>query len=102
MGGFRSAQVGFRSSWAGVGPLVLVGGRGFARHGPLRVLGLVVMGENRFDLVLYFYCFLFLFLLFGFVGMDLAVVDVDGGSGGGSGSGWFGFWFWNLDFVWVF
>ena len=95
MGGFRSAQVGFRSLWAGVGPLVLVGGRGFARHGPLRVLGLVVVGENGFDLVLYFYCFLFLFLLFGFVGMDLAVVDVDGdggGGGGGNGGGWFGFW----------
>ena len=42
-----------------MGPLVLVGGRGFARHGPLRVLGLVVVGENGFDLVLYFYCFLF-------------------------------------------
>ena len=90
MGGFKSAQVGFKSPCTGVGPLVLVGGRGFARHGPLRVLGLVVVGENGFDLVLYFYCFLFLFLLFGFVGMDLAVVDVDGG--GGNGGGWFGFW----------
>ena len=32
VGGFRSAQVGFRSPWAGVGSLVFVGGHGFARH----------------------------------------------------------------------
>ena len=92
MGGFRSAQVGFRSSWVGVGPLVLMGGRGFARHGPPRVLGLVVVAENGSVLVFFF---------FRFVGMDLVVVDVDGSSGGGSGGGWFGFWIWNLDFVWV-
>ena len=99
MGGFRLAQVGFRSPWAGVGLLVLVGGRGFAYHGPPRVLGLVVVAKNGFDLV-----YLFILLLFGFVGMDLAVVDVDGGSRGGSGGGWFGFgfWIWNLDFIWVF
>ena len=47
--------MGFRSLWAGVGSLVLVGGRGFARNGPLRVLGLVVLAENGFDLV--FFCF---------------------------------------------
>ena len=47
--------MGFRSLWAGVGSLVLVGGRGFAHHGPLRVLGLVVLAENGFDLV--FFCF---------------------------------------------
>ena len=99
MGGFRSAQVGFRSPWAGVGSLVLMGGRGFARHGPPRVLGLVVVAKNGF-VVGHF--FIFIFLIFGFVGMDLVVVDVDGGSGGGSGGGWFGFWIWNLDFVWVF
>ena len=50
--------MGFRSLWAGVGSLVLVGGRGFARHGPLRVLGLVVLAENGFDLVFFcFFCF---------------------------------------------
>ena len=32
MGRFRSAQVGFRLPWAGVGPLVLMGGLGFAHH----------------------------------------------------------------------
>ena len=80
MGGFKLAQVGFKSPWAGVGPLVLMGGCGFARHGQPRVLGLVVVAENGF---LFFYFFYF----FWFVGMDLAVVDVDGGSGGGSGSG---------------
>ena len=100
--GLRSAQVGFRLLWASVGPLVLVGGRGFACHGQPRVLGLVVVAENGFDLIWFIY--LFILLLFGFVGMDLAVVDVDGGSGGGSGGGWFGFgfWIWNLDFIWVF
>ena len=81
-----------------MGWLVLMGGCGFARHGPPRVLGLVVVAEN--GSVLFF--FFFLLLLFGFVGMDLAIVDVDGGTGGGSGGGWFGFWIWNLDFVWVF
>ena len=55
MGGFRSAQVGFRSSWAGVGPLVLMGGRGFARHGPPQVLGLVVVAENGSVLVFFFF-----------------------------------------------
>ena len=98
MGGFRLAQVGFKSPWVGVGPLVLVGGRGFAHLGLLRVLGLVVVVENGSDLVFIY----LLLLLFGFVGVDLAVEDVDGGSGGGSGGGWFGFWIWNLDFVWVF
>ena len=93
MGGFKSAQVGFKSPCTGVGPLVLMGGRGFARHGPLRVLGLVVVAENGSDLVfIYFFIYLLLLLLFRFMGMDLAVVDVDGGSGGGSGDGWFGFW----------
>ena len=54
--------MGFRLSWAGVGSLVLVGGRGFARHGPPRVLGLVVVAENGFDLVLFcFFVFLFFF-----------------------------------------
>ena len=55
MGGFRSAQVGFRSSWAGVGPLVLMGGCGFARHGPPQVLGLVVVAENGSVLVFFFF-----------------------------------------------
>ena len=32
MGRFRSTQVGFRLPWAGVGPLVLMGGLGFAQH----------------------------------------------------------------------
>ena len=43
-----------------MGPLVLVGGRGFARHGPLRVLGLVVVAENGSDLVLFF---IFIFII---------------------------------------
>ena len=86
MGGFRSAQVGFRLPCTGVGPLVLVGGHGFARHGQPRVLGLVVVAENGSVLV-FFIIIIIIIFLFGFVGMDLAVVDVDGGSGGGSGSG---------------
>ena len=53
--GLRSAQVGFRLLWASVGPLVLVGGRGFARHGQLRVLGLVVVAKNGSVLVYYYY-----------------------------------------------
>ena len=62
MGGFKSAQVGFRSPWAGVGSLVLMGGRGFARHGPPRVLGLVVVAKNGFELVLFIYYLLFIYL----------------------------------------
>ena len=58
MGGFRLAQVRFRSPWDGVGLLVLVGGYGLARHGPSRVLGLVVVAENGFDLVYLFYYYL--------------------------------------------
>ena len=38
-----------------MGPLVLVGGRGFACHGPPRVLGLVVVAENGFDLVFFIF-----------------------------------------------
>ena len=64
MGGFKSAQVGFRSSWAGVGPLVLVGGRGFARHRSPRVLGLVVVAENGSVLFFFFnYYYYYLGLL---------------------------------------
>ena len=63
MGGFRSAQVGFRSPWAGIGPLVLVGGRGFARHGSRRVLGLVVVRKNGSVLVFYYYYYYYLGLL---------------------------------------
>ena len=59
--GFRSAQVGFRLLWASVGPLVLVGGRGFARHGQPRVLGLVVVAENGSNLVFIFYFLFFIF-----------------------------------------
>ena len=81
--------MGFRLLWASVGPLVLVGGRGFARHGQPRVLGLVVVAENGSVLV---FIIIIIIFLFGFVGMDLAVVDVDGGSGGGSGGRWFWFW----------
>ena len=81
--------MGFRLLWASVGPLVLVGGRGFACHGQPRVLGLVVVAENGSVLVFFI---IIIFFLFGFVGMDLAVVDVDGGSGGGSGGRWFWFW----------
>ena len=54
MGGFKSAQVGFRSPWAGMGPLVLMGGHGFARHGSPRVLGLVVVAKNGSNLVFFF------------------------------------------------
>ena len=53
-GGFRSTQVGFKLLWAGVGPLVLVGGRGFARHEQPRVLGLVVVAKNGSNLVFFF------------------------------------------------
>ena len=59
MGGFRWAQVGFKLPWVGMGPLVLVSGHGFARHGLLRVLGLVVVAENGSD----FGFFLFFFLI---------------------------------------
>ena len=61
MGGFRWAQVGFKSPWVGMGPLVLVSGHGFARHGPLQVLGLVVVAENGSDFG--FFCFLFLIII---------------------------------------
>ena len=50
--------MGFRSPRIGMGPLVLVGGHGFACHGPLQVLGLVVVVENGSDLV-----FIFIFLI---------------------------------------
>ena len=40
-----------------MGPLVLVGDRGFPCHRLSRVLGLVVVAENGFDLVLF--CFFF-------------------------------------------
>ena len=81
--------MGFKSPCTSVGPLVLVGGRGFARHGQPRVLGLVVVAKND---LFWVFIYLFIYLSFGFVGMDLAVVDVDGGGGGGNGGGWFGFW----------
>ena len=98
MGGFRLAQVGFRSPWAGVGPLVLMGGRGFACHRPPQVLGLVVVAENGSDFVFYFF-----YLFFYYLGLwvwiwqwwmlvVVVVVAVDG----------LGFGFSNLDFVWVF
>ena len=83
--------MGFRLLWASVGPLVLVDGSGFARHGQPRVLGLVVVAENGSVLV-FIIIIIIIIILFGFVGMDLAVVDVDGGSGGGSGGRWFWFW----------
>ena len=51
--------MGFKLPCTGVGPLVLVGGRGFARHGPLRVLGLVVVAENGSDLVYFILFFYF-------------------------------------------
>ena len=38
-----------------MGPLVLVGGCGFACHGPPRVLGLVVVAENGSDLVFFIF-----------------------------------------------
>ena len=53
-GGFRSTQVGFKLPWAGVGPLVLVGGHGFARHEQPRVLGLVIVAKNGSNLVFFF------------------------------------------------
>ena len=64
MGGFRLAQVGFKSPWVGVGPLVLVGGRGFAYLGLLRVLGLVVVVENGSDLV-FIYLFIYYYYYLG-------------------------------------
>ena len=60
--GLRSAQVGFRLLWASVGPLVLVGGRGFARHGQPRVLGLVVVAENGSVLVFFYYYYYYFFI----------------------------------------
>ena len=64
--------MGFRSSWVSgcswvlvaccgwvqiirvaVGPLLLMGGHGFALHGSLQVLGFVVVAENGFDLGLW-------------------------------------------------
>ena len=69
MGGFRSLSVA-------MGPLVLVGGHGFALRGLPRVLGLVVVTKNRSNLVF------LLLLLFVFVGMDLTMVAIDGGGGG--------------------
>ena len=88
MGGFRSAQVGFRSSWAGVGPLVLVGGRGFARHGPPRVLGLVVVAKNESVF----------FSLFGFFFFVVVVVGGVGDCGGCFGCWWW-FQFVSMDFL---
>ena len=64
MGGFKWTQVGFRSPWIGMGPLVLVGGHGFARHGPLRVLGLVVVVENGSNFV-----FIFIFFNYYYLGL---------------------------------
>ena len=46
-----------------MGPLVLVGGRGFACHGPPRVLGLVVVAENGSDLVFFLFFFIFYYHL---------------------------------------
>ena len=54
--------MGFRLLWASVGPLVLVGGRGFARHGQPRVLGLVVVAENGSVLVFFLLLLLFFYL----------------------------------------
>ena len=48
MGGFRSLSVA-------VGQLVLVGGRGFALRGLLRVLGLVVVAKNGSFFFLFFF-----------------------------------------------
>ena len=97
MGGFKSAQVGFRSPWAGMGPLVLMGVRGFARHGSPRVLGLVVVAKNGSVLVYYYYylgllVWIWQWWMLMVVVVVAMVVDVDGGSGGGNGGGWFGFW----------
>ena len=91
--GFRSPWVEFRSHWwvqiawvamggfrslsVAIGPLVLVGGHGFALRGLPRVLGLVVVTKNRSNLVF------LLLLLFVFVGMDLTMVAIDVGGGGG-------------------
>ena len=53
---------GFRSPWVGVGPLVLVGGHGFARHRSPRVLGLVVVAENGSVLVFCYYYYYYYYL----------------------------------------
>ena len=45
-----------------MGPLVLVGDRGFARHRSPRVLGLVVVAENGSDFVFYFFYLFFYYL----------------------------------------
>ena len=87
---------GFKSPWAGMGPLVLVGGRGFAHHGPPRILGLVVVAENGSDLVYLFIYYLGLWVWIWQWWMLMVVVVVAVATDG------LGFGFWNLDFVWVF
>ena len=93
VGGFRSAQVGFRSLWAGVGPLVLVGGRGFARHGPPQVLDLFCFHY----LVFFFFFGGDLWLLWLVVWVIVVVILVVGGG--------FSLWVWifcaEIDFEWV-
>ena len=58
--------MGFRSPWVGMGPLVLVGGHGFARHGPSRVLGLVVVVENGSDFVFFFFLLIIIIWVCGY------------------------------------
>ena len=58
-----------------MGPLVLVGDRGFPCHRLSRVLGLVVVAENGFDLVLF--CFFFFFFFF-FVVVVVVIVGPKG------------------------
>ena len=55
VGGVQITMGGFRSLSVAVGQLVLVGGRGFALRGLLRVLGLVVVAKNGSFFFLFFF-----------------------------------------------
>ena len=59
-----------------MGPSVLVGDRGFPCHRLSRVLGLVVVAENGFDLVLF--CFFFFFVVVVFVVVVIIIVGPKG------------------------
>ena len=62
-----------------MGPLVLVGDRGFPCHRLSRVLGLGVVAENGFDLVLF--CFVLFFFLFFFVVVVAVIIIILGPKG---------------------
>ena len=65
VGGVQITMGGFRSLSVAVGQLVLVGGRGFALRGLLRVLGLVVVAKNG-SVVGHFFIYFFNFWVCGY------------------------------------